>query len=197
MNNMQRFQLPFLRSLTDSRGACRSSERGSPSTKTAARLLALALLLLIAPLLAGAQELAATLSGTVTDSTGAVIPNASISIALNGVNGTARVVLSDGSGGYAATNLVAGTYSVSVTAPGFETYKGKNIVLNVAEKHSLNIQLKAGATSETVVVEDNPVQVDTESSAQAGTISGVQVRELELSSRNFEQLVTLQPGVVN
>jgi len=157
----------------------------------------LAVLLLLCPLMGRAQELAATLSGVVTDTSGAVIPHVAISITLNGVNGTARAVESDAAGNYTATNLTAGTYSISAVAAGFETYKGKNIVLNVADKHTVNIQLKAGSVDQTVVVEDNPVSVDTESSAQAGTISGTQVRELELSSRNFEQLVTLQPGVVN
>lgn len=172
-------------------GLGRSAKRGP------GLLCLLAVVLLIYPMAAGGQELAATLSGVVTDSTGAVIPHASIAITLNGVNGLARVVESDGSGNYTATNLTAGTYSLTVTAAGFETYKGKNIVLNVAEKHTVNIQLKAGSVTTTVTVEDNPVSVDTQSSAQAGTISGVQVRELELSSRSFEQLVTLQPGVVN
>ncbi len=144
-----------------------------------------------------AQELAATLSGTVTDSSGAVLPNSTITITQNGVNGAARVVLSDGNGNYIATNLSAGTYEVKAVNTGFQTFVTRNVVLNVAEKHSLNIQMKTGSVSTTVTVEDNPVSVDTESSAQASTISGQQVRELELSSRNFEQLVTLQPGVVN
>jgi Carboxypeptidase regulatory-like domain/TonB-dependent Receptor Plug Domain len=157
----------------------------------------LAIVLLLCPFLGHAQELTATLSGTVTDSSGAVIPNASISVTLNGVNGDTRVVESNGSGNYTVTNLTAGTYSVTVASTGFESYKAQNIVLDVAEKHTLNIQLKAGATSTTVTVEDNPVSVNTESSEQAGTISGVQVRELEINSRNFLQLVTLQPGVVN
>ena len=157
----------------------------------------LMLLLVSCPLMIRAQELSATLSGTVTDSSGAVIPNAAITITQNGLNGTGRLVESDAAGNYVATNLPAGTYSVKAVATGFETYSGKNIVLNVAEKHSFNVQLKAGSVTTTVTVEDNPVSVDTESSAQAGTISGVQVRELELSSRSFEQLVTLQPGVVN
>ena len=149
------------------------------------------------PASGGAQELTATLSGNVTDSSGAVIPHATVTITLNSVNGATRVVESDGSGNYIAPQLTAGTYSVSATAAGFQTFKVREVVLNVAERHTLNITLKAGATSETVVVEDNPVSVDTESSAQAGTISGLQVRELELSSRNFEQLVALQPGVVS
>jgi Carboxypeptidase regulatory-like domain/TonB-dependent Receptor Plug Domain len=156
----------------------------------------IAVLLLCGSLVGRAQELTATLSGTVSDASGAVIPNAQITITLNGVN-AARVVASDASGYFTAPNLQAGTYSVTVTAEGFETFKSKNVVLNVAEKRSLNAQLKAGSVSTTVTVEDNPVAVDTESSAQAGTISGQQIRELELSSRNFQQLVTLQPGVAN
>ncbi len=163
-----------------------------------ANLVCLLLLLLVScPLLTRAQELSATLTGTVTDTTGAVIPNAAITVTLNGVNASERVVQSDASGNYVVTNLPAGTYSVKAVATGFETYSGKNIVLNVAEKHAFNIQLKTGEVTTTVTVEDNPVSVDTDTSAQAGTISGEQVRELELSSRNFEQLLTLQPGVAN
>ncbi|MGA2168112.1 MAG: TonB-dependent receptor [Terracidiphilus sp.] len=160
-------------------------------------LLLVAILLVFCPLMARGQELSATLSGSVTDTSGAVIPHASITIVLNGVNGTARVVQSDGAGNYTAPNLTAGTYSITVVAPGFETFKGQDIVLDVAEKHAFNAQLKAGAVSTTVTVEDNPVSVDTETSGQAGTISGEQIRELEINSRNFEQLLTLQPGVVN
>jgi hypothetical protein len=70
----------------------------------------LALAFLLSPAFAGAQELSATLSGVVTDATGAVVPHASITIAQNGVNGVARVVQSDNAGNYVATNLIAGTY---------------------------------------------------------------------------------------
>ncbi|MGD0939227.1 MAG: carboxypeptidase regulatory-like domain-containing protein [Terracidiphilus sp.] len=160
-------------------------------------LILLAILLLSLAPMGRAQELSATLSGTVTDSVGAVIPHASITIALNGVNGTARIVESDGSGNYTATNLTAGTYTVSATAAGFETFKAQNISLNVAEKRVVNVQLKTGSVTTTITVEENPVSVNTETSEQAGTIEGLQVRELEINSRNFTQLVTLQPGVVN
>jgi hypothetical protein len=159
--------------------------------------LLMTILLVFGALTARGQELSATLRGTVTDTSGAVIPHAAITITLNGVNGDARVVESDGAGNFVATNLTAGTYSIIVTASGFDTYKGNGIVLNVAEKRGVNVQLKAGAVSTTVTVEENPVSVDTETSGQAGTISGEQIRELEISSRNFEQLLTLQPGVVS
>ena len=156
----------------------------------------LAMLVLCCPFVGRAQELAATLSGTITDASGAVIPGAQVTISLNGVD-AARVVQADGTGYFTAPNLQAGTYTVTVVASGFDTYKSKNVVLNVAEKRALNVSLKAGSVTTTVTVEDNSVAVDTESSAQSGTITGQQIRELELSSRNFQQLVTLQPGVAN
>ena len=154
------------------------------------------ILFLLCPVVSRAQQLTATLTGTLTDSSGAVIPNANITVTQTSTN-AARTVQSDASGNYSVTSLQAGTYTVSVSSSGFEMYLAKNVVLNVAEKRGLNIQLKAGATSTTVTVEAASVAVDTESSAQAGTISGVQIRELELAGRNFQQLVTLQPGVVS
>jgi len=151
----------------------------------------LSIVLLCSPLMARAQELSATLNGIVTDTSGAVIPRIHY-ITLNGVNSTGRLMESDASGFYAATNS-RWNYSVKVVAQGFETYNGKNIVLDVAENTPQHpAQSRVGHHH--VTVEDNPVSVDTDSSAQAGTIDGVQVRELELSSRNFEQLVTLQPA---
>lgn len=152
--------------------------------------------LLLCPVITRAQQLTATLSGVVTDSSGAVLPNATITVTQTTTNAI-RTVQSGASGDYAVTSLPAGTYTVSASASGFDTYLAKNVVLNVAEKRGLNIQLKAGSTTTTVTVEAAAVSVDTESSAQAGTISGVQIRELELAGRNFQQLVTLQPGVVS
>lgn len=165
--------------------------------RLAVLLAPLALVLAICCLRAPAQELTATLSGTVTDSSGAIIPNATVKVSQNNVNGGERQVQSDSSGTYVATNLPAGTYTVSVTSAGFETFVAKNVVLNVAEKRGLNVTLKPGAANTTVTVEADQIAVETESGSQAGTITGTQIRELELAGRNFQQLVTLQPGVVN
>lgn len=135
------------------------------------------ILFLVCPLAVHAQQLTATLSGVVTDSSGAVIPNATVTITQTSTNAV-RTTQSDASGSYAVTNLPASTYTVSVFSSGFETYVAKNVVLNVAERRGLNVQLKAGSTSTTVTVEAATIAVDTESSAQAGTLSGVQIREL-------------------
>jgi hypothetical protein len=143
------------------------------------------------------QELAGTLSGTITDASGAVIPQATVTIALNGAGGQSRVVKSNGSGNYTATNLPAGSYTITIAATSFETLSEHDVVLNVAQSRAVNAQLHVGSENQVVTVEDNPVAVDTQNSSQAGTISGTQLRELELVNRNFQQLVTLQPGVVN
>jgi Carboxypeptidase regulatory-like domain len=173
-----------------------SARRASSIKGCSCLLLIMAILLLFCPRTRG-QELAGTFSGTVTDTSGAVIPHATITIALNGVSGSSRVVQSNSTGNYTATNLSAGTYTITISNPGFEAYSDHNVILNVAQKRTVNAELKVGSQSQTIQVEDNPVAIDTSSSSQAGTISGTQVRELELVNRNFQQLVTLQPGVVN
>ena len=171
--------------------------KGNTFAKGQPCLLLLMLILLMFSPLARGQELAGTFAGTITDTSGAVISHATITITLNGVSGTSRVVQSNDSGNYIATNLPAGTYTITISNSGFEKFSDHDVILNVAEKRTVNAELKIGAENQTVTVEDNPVALDTESSSQAGTISGTQLRELELFNRNFQQLVTLQPGVVN
>jgi hypothetical protein len=155
------------------------------------------LLLLCSSALLRGQELAATLTGRVTDPSGAAIPNATVTITQNGVNGSSRVVQTDPHGSYTATNLAAGNYTVTVTVAGFQNYTAENVILNVAQTRPLDATLKVGGSTQTVTVQQSAVNIDTETSALAGTISGTQVRELQLNNRNFEQLVTLQPGVVS
>ncbi len=156
------------------------------------------LLLLFCPLaMLNSQEIASTLTGTVTDKTGAVIPGATVTIALGGTNGAPRSVETDGRGSFTATNLAAGTYTVAISAKGFGSFRAENVVLFVAQTRSLDAQLQAGQVSETATVQENAEEINTTNGAIEGTISGTQVRELQLNNRNFEQLVTLQPGVVS
>ena len=94
--------------------------------------------------------------------------------------------------------LPGGSYNIVVTAKGFQKYTAKDVVLDVAQKIRVDIQLNVGAVTEEVVVTGESVaQVETQSSAMSTTISGSQVNQLELNGRNFTQLVTLSPGVVN
>jgi Carboxypeptidase regulatory-like domain/TonB-dependent Receptor Plug Domain len=144
-----------------------------------------------------AQELTASLTGTVTDKTGAVIAGATVNISNPAIKDSRRTTKTDASGSYTMTNLPAATYTVSIASEGFKTFIAQGVTLFVAQKGTINALLEAGAIDETVTVEATAVTLETSSSEQAGTVSGTQVRELELSNRNFEQLVTLQPGVVS
>ena len=158
-------------------------------------MLLIALFALVSPALA--QEVAASLNGIVSDATGAAIVGASVEVRNAAVQGFRRTATTDKDGSYTVTNLPPATYTVVVSSPGFKSLTTESVTLFVAEKRSVNARLNTGSVDESVTVQQDAVAVETTSSAQTGTISGTQVRELELSNRNFEQLVTLQPGVVS
>ncbi len=159
-------------------------------------VLALLFLSLCIPTRAFGQVLGATLTGVVSDSSGAIVPNATVTIQRAGTNGSSRTVRTNSEGAFTVTNLTPGDYSVTFTATSLKS-EVEIVTLNVAQTRSVDARLEPGSVNETVTVQQSAVTIDTESSAQAGTVSGTQVRELELNNRNFEQLVTLQPGVVS
>src|SRR5580658_10211753 len=166
-------------------------------SQTLAAFLAVCVLVLGLATAGLAQELAATLTGTVTDPSGALVAGATVAVHNNETGIDVRSVITTSTGNFNITNLPAGRYTVTVRNAGFENYVANEDILNVAEKHTLDVQLKPGKASETVEVtaEDTPIQTTT--AEQSGTITGDQVRGLALNNRNFEQLVLLQPGVAN
>ncbi|HZZ38455.1 MAG TPA: TonB-dependent receptor [Acidobacteriaceae bacterium] len=149
------------------------------------------------PFLLHSQQIQAVLNGTVTDPSGAVVPNASV--AVTQLEGTAapRTVITNAQGAYSISDLPPGNYTVIVTVPGFQKFQATNVTLNVAQTRTVDAKLATGTVSQTVTVQQNAVALDTTTSELAGTISGTQVTQLQLNNRNFEQLVTLQPGVVS
>src|SRR5437764_922912 len=144
-----------------------------------------------------AQETTATIEGTVLDPSGAAVPQAKVIITNTDRNQVVRTLTSDDSGSYSAPLLPIGTYAVRVEAAGFKTATRSGVVLNVNDVLKLNITLEIGAATETVEVTASAVQVDLSTPASATTIEGQQVRELALGTRNFAQLVSLMPGVIN
>lgn len=144
-----------------------------------------------------AQEVTGTILGTVTDSSGAVVAGATVTITNTDRNAVIRVVKTNRGGEYSAPQLPIGKYTVSVEASGFKKVSELGITLNVNDKLTFNEVLPIGAASETVSVQANPLQVDTQSAAATGLITGTQVRELALQSRNYEELVALMPGVTS
>src|SRR5580698_6667616 len=144
-----------------------------------------------------AQELAATLTGTVTDPSGAVVSGVTVLVHSNDTGADVRSVTTSSTGNFNITNLPAGRYTVTIKSEGFQTYLANDVILNVAEKHTLDIALKTGKASETVEVTAENTPIQTTTAEESGTVTGDQVRGLALNNRNFEQLVLLQPGVSN
>src|SRR6266436_3482562 len=143
---------------------------------------------------AAAQEVTGTILGTVTDSKGGVVPNAKATITNTDQQVVVRTLTTDEHGQYAAPLLPVGHYSVTVEIAGFKRVTQRGFVLNVSDKLAVNFTLEVGAVKETVSVEANALQVDSQSATATGVISGTQLRELSLNSRNYAQLVLLVPG---
>ncbi len=157
---------------------------------------ALLLVILALAFSLAAQEITGTIVGTVKDPTGAVVPNATITVLNTDKNVVVRTVTSNAGGEYVAALLPIGHYSLTVTAAGFKKTIQRDITLNVNDKLTMNTVLEVGGTEIEVSVEASALQVEQQSATASGLISGTQVRELSLNNRNYEQLVTLQPGVV-
>lgn len=156
-------------------------------------LVALAIVpaLLTSPL--GAQTDTAQIQGTVSDSSGAVLAGARITLT-NLETSAATVATSDASGRFTFTALVRGRYKAEVKAQGFES-QVQDLALDVSQVQALNFRLKPGSTSTTVTVTDAAPLVDTTTSSTGAVIEGRQVTELPLNGRNFTQLALLVPGV--
>src|SRR5690242_8160687 len=143
---------------------------------------------------ARAQVAGATLSGTINDPSGAVVPNAQVA-AKNTATGVTRTANTYAAGFYSIPNLLPGNYEVTVTAPGFSTAVQSNIELAVGAQQQLNIPMKIGETTQKVQVTEAAPAVQLTSSTLSGEVQAQTVRELPLNGRDWTQLATLQPGV--
>jgi len=141
-----------------------------------------------------AQKTTSTISGTVTDPSGAAISDAEV-VVRNDQTSLTRSTKTNSEGGYAFPELPLGTYRVSVIFPGFKQAVESGVELHVASTAVVNLQMQVGAATEQVEVSASPVQVETEKGEVAGLIQGTQVRELPLNGRSFVQLTQLMPGV--
>ena len=146
---------------------------------------------------AAAQEITGQIRGIVTDASGAAIGNATVTITSLDRKVVLRTVETNSAGEYVAPFLPVGRYSVTVEFKGFKKFVKKDIELNVSDRLTVDAALETGAVTETVTVEADPLHVNLQNVAVEGLISGTQVRELPLNNRNYEQLVTLQPGVTS
>src|ERR1700674_6043693 len=141
-----------------------------------------------------AQASGATISGTLTDASGAVIAGAEISVRNTGT-GITRNTTADSAGFYTVPNLNPGPYEVKVTARGFTTAVQSNVTLAVGAQQQLNIPMKVGETSQTVQVTEAVPQIDLTSSTLTGQVESQTVLELPLNGRDWTSLATFTPGV--
>ena len=144
---------------------------------------------------ATAQEITGDIRGIVKDPVGAVVSGATVKVTNIDRGETLRTVKTGSDGAYVAAYLPVGRYQVSVEASGFKRYLANEIVLNVNDHRIVDVSLQLGNVAETITVEEAPTSVDLDTSEAAGLVNGTQVRELALATRNYEQLLVLQPGV--
>jgi Carboxypeptidase regulatory-like domain len=156
--------------------------------------LVASLLLLFAAGPAFAQRITASIRGTVTDPSNAVVAAATVNIR-NEETGLTRSVHTNTDGNYNFSELPVGSYRIEVTFPGFKSAVRSGVTVNVADVRAVDLQLASGAVTESVTVEASSVAVKTVGAEISGVINGEQVRELPLNGRNFMQLTLLQPGV--
>ena len=154
----------------------------------------LALLLCIAPSAFGQTATTGDLKGTVRDVSGALIPNADVTVT-NQATGEHRSVKSGADGSYTVPLLQPGSYRVEISPTGFEHDVHEGVVILVTETTVVNSRLKAGAVATTVEVDDSSPLIQTTSSALGDVIDSAEVQTLPLVNRNFTQIIDLSAGV--
>ena len=162
------------------------------------RLWSLTLLLSAAAMLSTAAfgQGTASIVGTVTDPSGAVVPNAKITIT-DEANGFVRTTTSNSTGNYKAPELPNGRYRLRAEAEGFKSYEQKDIALNVGDTVRIDASLQVGSVGQSVTVEANALQVQGDTNDISQTITSVQIENLATNGRNVLQLTTLVPGAAS
>ena len=157
-------------------------------------LVSLAVLIALLLAIPAQAQVAAELSGTVTDSTGASIPNVKV-VATNAESGFVRETVSNATGSYVMTLLPPGNYNVSAEGAGFRRLVRSGITLQVSQRATLNLMLEVGQLTQTMEVTAAAPLLDSQSSSLGTVIADRLVADLPLNGRNFVQLAILTPGV--
>src|ERR1700736_5082987 len=135
----------------------------------------------------------ATIVGTVTDPSGAVVPAVNVTVT-NSETGVVKHTQTNDAGQYVVPDLNIGHYSVKAEASGFKASEQKDIVLQVGDRDRVDFQMQPGGAQETITVEANAVRVQTDSGEQSNVITGQQMSQLAVSGRSIYQLAALTPG---
>lgn len=141
-----------------------------------------------------AQLTTADVVGTVTDSSGAIIPDAKVTLTNNGTSVT-KVTATSGTGDYTFNLLIPGRYTISIDAKGFKKAVIADFSLAAGDRQRQNAALQPGSIEETVEVTSTAPLLQTDSSAVQSTVTERSVQDLPLNGRNYINLVQVQPGV--
>jgi hypothetical protein len=170
-----------------------SVARGYRVAAWAIALLAVVFLAAAPQLLAQAQN-TGSIFGTVVDPTGAVISGATVTLT-NTSNGAERVVTSNKNGEYSLQDIAVGSYVMSVTAEGFETYVAEDLQVDADSNSKIPVKLTIGAKGETVTVEEGGTTVDARSATLGSLIDNKMVEDIPIDGRNVVAMAGLLPGV--
>jgi hypothetical protein len=143
-----------------------------------------------------AQVTTGSILGTVHDASGAVVPDATVTVVDTG-KGTTIVKQTDSQGNYAVPYLLPGSYNISVESKGFKRSIQNNVVVDIDQKAQIDFALETGGASETVEVTSAPPLIRLDSSELGQVVGKREVQNLPLNGRNFAQLVYLVPGVTS
>jgi len=165
-----------------------------PRTKFPYAVILVGLLVFVMQFTAHAQSTTATLSGTVVDQNGAVVPGATVTV-INAATAQQRQTTTGDKGDFVVPLLPPATYTIRVERQGFALAEVSNVILNVGDQKSIEIPLKAGNISETVKITNEAPLIN--DSPAVGTVVDRQfVGNLPLNGRSFQSLITLTPGTV-
>jgi hypothetical protein len=153
------------------------------------------ILLSVTPRRAWAQG-EASISGTVADTSGAIIPGATVKVK-NVEIGTVRTVVTDSAGRYAAPSLEVGKYEVSAEQEGFRSEVKTGITVAIGQRAEVNLMLAVGTVKQSISVSETALQLAVTTADFSGLVGEAQVKDLPLNGRSYDQLLTLNPGVVN
>jgi len=138
-------------------------------------------------------QITATIVGTVTDPSGAVIPGATITLT-NTQTAISRTFTSNSAGAYTASPLPIGEYTLRVEVKAFKTYERTGIVLNVNDTLRIDVQLQVGEITQSMTISESAVNVQTQTAEVSDVIQGKQVMQLAINGRNFMALAALTTG---
>ncbi len=155
-------------------------------------LITIASAMLGSPLFA--QQTSGIVVGQVTDSSGASVGNAAVTLK-SPTTGSSRDTTTNASGEYRFEDVANGTYRIEISTPNFRRFVAQDVIVNVATSTRVDAKLSVGSVSEVVTVSADAIQVQTDSGSLGTVVDGTQVKELPLNGRSFVELTQLGPGV--